>query len=162
MGHLAASTVAWAAIVAFTAVLNAGLTWSLEQTGSWFDRVRTKRLDPLRELRRWVEAALALGLAGAIAARTGWPFWAVAAVLLAWPLRLVREIRTAVPLARKPEDTLALHERGFLADTYGPLPTRAAVVLLALALYVGVPSARVSLDWLAGLPVRAAWRLLGA
>jgi len=143
-------------------MLNFGLTWGLEQTGSWPDRVRTNRFDALRELRRWVEAALMLGLAGAIAARTGWPRWILAAVLLAWPLRLVGEVRTARALAARPHDTLALHERGFFADTYGPLRTRVAVVLLAVVLYGLVAPLRAGLDWFAGLAVRVAWWLLGA
>ncbi len=124
-------------------------------------RVRTRRLDPLRELQRAVETALAMGLAGAIAARAGWALWAVAAILLLWPLRVLREIRTAVAVSRNPQDTLALHERGFLADAVGPLPTRVAVVVGVAAMYVLIWPVRSGLNGVAGLAVRAAWWLLG-
>ncbi len=124
MRKLAAFALAWGVTVAGALSLNALLSWVLWQTGAWNDRVRTNRFDPLRELRRFVEALLSLGLAGALAGRTSWPRWVAASVLLLWPLRIVAELRTAAVVSHRPHDTLALHERGFLADTYGPLPTR--------------------------------------
>lgn len=160
VSRLTASVLAWAAIAACATALNAGLSWVLERAGSWLGRVRTNRLDPLREAQRMIETALTLGLAGAVAARTGWPFWGVAAVLLVWPLRVVGEIRSAAALYRRPQETLALHNRGFFADRYGPLPTRTAVVLLTVALYALAPPVRAGLDWLAGLALWGAWRLL--
>lgn len=162
MRKLAAFALAWGVTVAGALSLNALLSWVLWQTGAWNDRVRTNRFDPLRELRCFVEALLSLGLAGALAGRTGWPRWVAASVLLLWPLRIVAELRTAAAVLHRPHHTLALHERGFLADTYGPLPTRAAVIVVALVLYALVLPLRAGLDWLAGWPVRGAWGLLGA
>ncbi len=85
----------------------------------------------------------------------------MAAILLLWPLRLLRELRTAVAVSRNPQDTLALHDRGFLADAVGPLPTRAAVVLGVAAMYVLIWPVRSGLNGVAGLAVGAAWRVLG-
>jgi hypothetical protein len=159
---LIASGLAWGITVAGALSLNALLSWVLWQTGGWNDRVRTNRFDPLRELRRFVEALLSLGLAGALAGRVGWPRWAAASVLLLWPLRIVAELRTAAAVSHRPDDTLTLHERGFLADTYGPLPTRAAVIAVAVALYALLFPLRAGLDWLASWAVRGAWGLLDA
>ena len=163
MRPLLASALAWCLLFAAGALINALVTGALEQTGVWSDRVRTHRFDPLRELRRLIEALLALGLAGALGGRTGWPRWLTGmAVLLLWPLRLLRELTTAGALSRRPGDTLALHERGFLADTYGPLRTRVAVVAVAVAFDALVPPFRVRLEWLAGWAVRVAWRVFSA
>ncbi len=133
-------------VVLLGALFRAVLTVLLEPRGHRLDRWRRVWFHPERELGRLLEVVLILAFVAGFVRAYNLPAWMTPALAILWALHLPADLWSWLRSRGQQTSTRRLHERGFLLLALGPLWMRAAVALLAAAIYFLVVPLREGLD----------------